>query len=365
MRNEVRADLRFEQIDDEIVVLDASGGTVHSLDGDAAEALRLVLADESIPARLEDAVDGLRAAGIVEQPAGWSRRKALLAGGVGVATAATGLFSMALPAAAAASSCPGAGGLGDDLSSPITFGYTSAMSADGMFTATSTNGTYSFRVGTMVTMVTVQVWGGGGGGGNGDGAFLLGGNASGGGGGGGGYATTVSLGVQACSVVDVVVGMGGTVSTDAGETGGDGGTSSALSVSASGGMGGGGGMSGALVAGVGGPGGEAGTGLNGTTLRIGGAGGDGMSTTMGDHRGGGGGGSAGTGAGGMAGTAGDGFGGGTGGAAVAGGGAGGGGAYAFGGTAPGTPGGGGGGGGSTNTGQPSAGAPGQVTISLA
>lgn len=243
MRYEVRADLRFEQIEDEIVVLDASGGTVHSLDGEAAEALRLVLADESVPERLEDAVDGLRDAGIVEQPAGWSRRKALLAGGVGAATAATGFFSMALPAAALASSCD-----------PVAPG---AIPIDRENTSYTFNSSGTVQVGRTVTMVTVQAWGGGGMGANGTTMLFDGG---GGGGGGGGYVET-SLDVAGCAVLNVSVGgpgqpssvVGGAVEVTA-EAGSD-------ATGGTGGMAGAGGSNGANYSGTsGGMGGAAGGG---------------------------------------------------------------------------------------------------------
>jgi hypothetical protein len=333
MRCEVRAGLRFEHVGHEVVVLDASGGTVHRLDGEAAEALRLVLADEAVPAHLEGAVDGLRDASIVEEPSGWSRRKALLAGGVGVATAATGFFSMALPAAALASSCPG--GLQPGAVPLDALNMTQTFAMAGTF-----NLQIGFLDGATTGTVTVQLWGGGGGGGQG------GSGESGGGGGGGGF-RTATLAVEPCRVYPVTVGAGGAQGVGGGMADGMPGTSSVfLSAVATGGSAG----MGSTISG-----GDGGTGGTGSFT-----GGDGADGTGSGFSGGGGGG-AGAGST-MDGADGSGS---VGGPAAGGGGMGANGAFFQGATTGGVPGGGGGGGGSSNIGQPSAGGNGQVTISLA
>lgn len=361
----VRSDLRVEAVGDDLMVLDAAGGQVHSLSGELAEALRLVeacTAPSDIPSHLDDALASLIDKGIVVN-GGWSRRKMLVAGGVGTAAFGGTLISMQLPAAAAASSCPG-DDPGDDLATPVTY---------------NTPGPTSFKTGGMVTMVTVNVWGAGGGGGDDNNS-----NAGGGGGGGGFIQTTIT--VSPCTVYTVTVGDGG--GTRKGNDGLPGGDSSFagvdLAVTAFGGQGG---HLKPLLGGDnnGGAGGAAGTvtgGMaSGTSAFSGGSGGKGADyIVVGGASGGGGGGSAGQisgGGNGGAGMNGDwnttapgGAGGaaGTGPPTGAAGGIGGLGSMSGDATAPGAPGGGGGGAGTNSGGdgnEPSSGAPGRVEIILA
>ena len=222
MSLKVRSDLRVEAVGEDLMVLDAADGQVHSLSGGLAEALRLVVAGTApsdIPSHLDDALASLIDKGIVEN-GGWSRRKMLATGGVGAAAFGGTLISMQLPAAAAASSCPGAD-QGDDLATPITY---------------NTPGSTSFKTGGMVTMVTVTAWGGGGGGGDDNGS-----NSRGGGGGGGGGFITTTVTVTPCTVYTVTVGDRGVTGKD---TPGTDGTASSftdfgINITAGGGKGGG------------------------------------------------------------------------------------------------------------------------------
>lgn len=363
MSLKVRSDLRVEAVGEDLMVLDAADGQVHSLSGGLAEALRLVVAGTApsdIPSHLDDALASLIDKGIVEN-GGWSRRKMLATGGVGAAAFGGTLISMQLPAAAAASSCPGAD-QGDDLATPITY---------------NTPGSTSFKTGGMVTMVTVTAWGGGGGGGDDNGS-----NSRGGGGGGGGGFITTTVTVTPCTVYTVTVGDRGVTGTD---TPGTDGTASSftdfgINITAGGGKGGGwypfGGMDGDNDGGAGGAAGTASGGSpSGTASWAGGKGGDGRGSAFNSGGGGGGGGSAGQGSAGGAGGA---NGSGRGAAGTAGTGSPAGAVGAIGGDnngtstgdagAPGAPGGGGGGGGTDGWGSgnaPSAGAVGRVIIANA
>lgn len=230
----LREGLRVEEIDGDAIVLDRKGSSVHRFTGDAVEALRL-LADDLDPADVPDhlvpAFDELVAAGVVANPAQWSRRKVLMAGGAAWGAATVASFGLSLPAAAQAlSMCP------------------DGQMSTGATTYTS-NGTYN--TGPAELSVLVRAWGGGGGGGGGN---LT---ASGGGGGGGQYVYNPAVSVAPCSMYSVVVGGGGAAGPmGAGATAG--GTSSfgGTLLTAGGGAGGayGGGMSAA-----GGSGGMGGT----------------------------------------------------------------------------------------------------------
>ncbi|MEO6318240.1 MAG: hypothetical protein ABIP36_05595 [Acidimicrobiales bacterium] len=203
MRLQPRNDLRVDELADDILVLDATGGVAHQLSGDAAEALRLAqdgVEQGAIPANLQPAMQSLIEAGIVES-SGWSRRKMLLAGGVGLATAGAGIVSMSLPAAAQAASC---------IADPYELDTTPG-SRD-----------ISFTTGPGITSVTINTWGGGGGGGTGG---VMGGNDPGGhGGGGGAFAQTQVSGLMECTTYAamITVGAGGSGATGANMTGGAG-----------------------------------------------------------------------------------------------------------------------------------------------
>ena len=249
MRLRLQTGVRVEEIDGETIVLDSAGSLVHRVTGESVEALRLALQginDSELPAHLSLAMASLVDAGVVG-PAGWSRRKLLAAGGVGVAAATVTSFALASPAAAV--SCVN----GTPTTIPAT--YTASGT---FFTGRYTN-------------ITVQMWGAGGQGG--------GGASQAGGGGGGGAYTTGNISVAQCTSYNVTVGSGGAAGSQ-NSNGTAGGPSSFVgltTLSANGGAGGS----------TGGAGGAGGTG--GTFPGGGGA------TVTGASPGGGGGGSAGAG----------------------------------------------------------------------
>lgn len=341
----LREGLRVEELDGEAVVLDGDGGTVHRFTGDAVEALRLLSSDveaTDVPENLAAGLDELVASGVVTNPAQWTRRKVLLAGGAAWGAATVATFGLSLPAAAQAlSMCPG----GQQ--------STGAMSY--------TSGTASYLTGPAELSVLVRAWGAGGGGG---GAYtVIPGVNAGGGGGGGQYSYNAMLTVTPCQTYAVVVGTGGPVGA-AGMNGTAGGASSfgGAAFVANGGGGGAPGTSNAM-GGTGGTAGAGGTAFNG--------GNGGSGTTAVSFRGGGGGGAASHGGVGDDGAnAVTGFGGGNaaGGAAGPGtpaggmGGQGGGGGGGSAGTAGSAPGGGGGGGGTATN--PGAGANGAVWVGV-
>ena len=281
MTIKIRKGLRVESAGDDLVVLDGTEGEVHSLSGATAEALRLVeagVARSDIPNHLESALASLIDGGIVEDN-GWSRRKMLVAGGLGATVFGGSFISMTLPAAADASSCSGIEP-GDDLATPKVY---------------NSVGTFSFTTGTKVTAVTVNVWGAGGGGGDDRGLSSI----AGGGGGGGGFIQT-TIDVDPCTAYTVTVGAGGTTTSGDGN---DGGASTfsgtGITVTAGGGKGGKGNIFAGSPGGAGGPGGAAGSILVGsgssTSSFAGGTGGKGANYNANGSSGGGGGGSAGQG----------------------------------------------------------------------
>lgn len=183
----LRSDLRVEDLDGEVVVLDRSGEIAHRLTGDAAAALHLLVDGvdpADVPAELADAVDELVRAGLVDDASGWSRRRFVAVGGAGLAAASVTSFLLASPAAAA-SACPGG-----VTPSPAQMQYESS-------------GTYTYTTGPGTTSLLVRVWGGGGGGGAGHTEW------SGGGGGGGHFVNNTALPVSACAEYQLLVGEGG------------------------------------------------------------------------------------------------------------------------------------------------------------
>ena len=185
MKLTLTSDLRVEEVDGDVIVLDRAGALVHKVSGDSVEVIRLIaggIDQADLPAGLEPALSSLVEAGVVAKPAGWSRRKLLLAGGVGLASAGVATFALASPAAAASVSCTG------------TSLPTALTAADTTFTP-----------GPGVTMVRLNAWGGGGSAGARSDASKR--TA---GGGGGAYAS-LTLGVTPCATYDlsVTVGSGG------------------------------------------------------------------------------------------------------------------------------------------------------------
>ena len=271
---QLRDGLRVDDLDDEIVVLDPDGELVHRVTGDAAALLRL--ADDrggiEVPDDLCVGVDDLVDAGLVDAPAGWTRRKAMLAGGAVWAAATVSTFALADPAAA--STMCGAG-------VTPTVGSMMYTANDTYTTGPAGNGMTSYSL-------LVRAWGGGGGGGGGSVDLT-------GGGGGGGEYRGGNITVTECTMYTITVGTGG---SGGGMPGGSGGASSfgALLV-ANGGEGGTEPGSGNGTGGAGGTGGTGGTGF------AGGMGGSGGGADSGNNSGAGGGGG---GAGGSGGAGGDG-----------------------------------------------------------
>jgi len=195
MKLTLTPDLRVEEVDGDVIVLDRAGALVHKVSGDSVEVLRLIadgIEHTDLASRLEPALSSLVEAGVVAKPAGWSRRKLLLAGGVGLASAGVATFALASPAAAASVSCAG-----DSLPRALTGSDT------------------TFTPGPGVTMVRINAWGGGGSAGKRADASMR--TA---GGGSGAYAS-LTLGVTPCATytLSVTVGAGG---SDPGTTNGDG-----------------------------------------------------------------------------------------------------------------------------------------------
>ena len=147
----------------------------------------------------------------------------------------------------------------------------------------TSNGSYTFKVPSGVTSLTIQAWGAGGGGGAGSGSTGVGGA-----GGGGGF-TQDTITVTGGTSLTVSVGSGGAAATNSSAAGNGGGFSAvqngATYLIQAGGGGGGGGAEG--TTGSGGAGGAGGgtTGVSGTagggTATTGGGGGDGTASTGG------------------------------------------------------------------------------------
>ena len=170
MQVRLREGLRIEEIDGDAVVLDRNGSTVHRFTGSAVEALRL-LADgveqADVPEHLVSSIDELAASGVVADPAHWSRRKILIAGGAAWGAATIATVGLSLPAAAQAlSMCPGG---------QVSTGQTKYTSV----------GTNIYNTGPAELSALVRAWGGGGGGGGAYRALPLPVINAGGGGGGG------------------------------------------------------------------------------------------------------------------------------------------------------------------------------------
>jgi hypothetical protein len=261
-----------EAIGDEMVVLDPSSGVVHHLSGLTAEALQAVAGGDpswpSTPDRLRPAMEELVAAKIVVD--GWSRRKVLIAGGLGIAGASVSSLILPQPAAAL-TAC-------EQSSLPALF---------------DNPGDFEFIVPHGVTAIRVHVWGAGGGGAARGATGLLAGQ----GGGGGGYSSSV-LEVSPCETYALTVGAGGqgsvgaTPASDGGDSNfdgqvvalaglaggpmlaGAGGDLGDGDITFRGGRGGGIGAGGNSGGGGGGSGGAAGNGGNGAPL-VGGAAGAG------------------------------------------------------------------------------------------
>ena len=132
MKVHLRKGLRIDDLGDEALVLDQSGGQVHRVDGDAVAVLRLLAGSGprdgvEVPDALRAAVDELVDAGLVTTPTEFTRRKAIATGGAVWAAATVTTFALADPAAAS-TSC----GMGiSPTSSPQTY---STVGSAGMFT---------------------------------------------------------------------------------------------------------------------------------------------------------------------------------------------------------------------------------------
>ena len=259
---QLRKGLRVEQIDDELVVLDASGESVHRVTGDGVAAVRLLeggVAEAEIPSHLIEAVEALSEAGVVSGRRHFSRRKALAVGGTAWAAATVTTFALANPAAAwsvckngATPTAPDGGSSGKKYTTAGTFTWTSGPSG---FHTPNTQQNYN---------VIVRAWGGGGSGGVDGGYWSIGG----GGGGGGAYADS-TISVLECTEFTVVVGAGGAASSGNGNNGIPSTFKNDTTLKATGGAGG--------KAGDDGSGGQGGTTAAsvGTTKYAGGNGGDG------------------------------------------------------------------------------------------
>ena len=202
----LRDGLRVEEIDDELVVLDASGEAVHRVTADGVAAVRLLeggVAESEIPTHLVEAVKALGDAGLVSGSRRLSRRKAMAVGGAAWAAATVTTFALADPAAAW-SVCKN----GKTPTNPQAMKYTTAG------TSTWTSGPSGFHTPNTQRSynVLVRAWGGGGSGGV-DGWTL-----GGGGGGGGAYAHS-TISVLECTEFTVDVGAGGAASTYDGNNG--------------------------------------------------------------------------------------------------------------------------------------------------
>ena len=266
---QLRKGLRVEQIDDELVVLDASGESVHRVTGDGVAAVRLLeggVAEAEIPSHLIEAVEALSEAGVVSGRRHFSRRKALAVGGTAWAAATVTTFALANPAAAwsvckngATPTAPDGGSSGKKYTTAGTFTWTSGPSG---FHTPNTQQNYN---------VIVRAWGSGGGGGDY--------NVSGGGGGaGGGAYASSTVSVLECTDFTVFVAAGGAGTTGNGANGQAGSQSyfkDTSTVSGAGGQGGGG--AGSFQGGSGGAGGTTAASA-GTIKNAGGNGGSGTGT---------------------------------------------------------------------------------------
>ena len=256
---QLRKGLRVEQIDDELVVLDASGESVHRVTGDGVAAVRLLeggVAEAEIPSHLIEAVEALSEAGVVSGRRHFSRRKALAVGGTAWAAATVTTFALANPAAAwsvckngKTPTAPNSGS-GHKYTTAGSYTWTSGPSG---FHTPNTQRSYN---------VLVRAWGGGGSGG-------VDGSALGGGGGGGGAYADSTISVLECTEFTVVVGAGGAASSGNGNNGIPSTFKNDTTLKATGGAGG--------KAGDDGSGGQGGTTAAsvGTTMYAGGNGGDG------------------------------------------------------------------------------------------
>lgn len=267
---QLRKGLRVEQIDDELVVLDASGESVHRVTGDGVAAVRLLeggVAEAEIPSHLIEAVEALSEAGVVSGRRHFSRRKALAVGGTAWAAATVTTFALANPAAAwsvckngATPTAPDGGSSGKKYTTAGTFTWTSGPSG---FHTPNTQQNYN---------VIVRAWGSGGGGG---GDYNL--SGGGGGAGGGAYASS-TVSVLECTDFTVFVAAGGAGTTGNGANGQAGSQSyfkDTSTVSGAGGQGGGG--AGFFQGGSGGAGGTTAASA-GTIKNAGGNGGSGTGT---------------------------------------------------------------------------------------
>ena len=318
----LRDGLRIEELDGELVVLDASGETVHRVVGDGVAAVRLLelgVAERDVPAELSDAVESLVDAGLVADRRGPSRRTVIAAGGAAAFAAATvTTFALADPAAAWSTCRNGktptpkdSGSTGKKYTTAGTSTWTSGPSG---FHTPNTQQSYN---------IIVRAWGGGGGGGADGGTY-------GGGGGGGGAYVDATITVLECTDYSVIVGAGGAARANGGASsfngvtalkaaeglkgadaalgnGGNGGAGGTIANSVgtnkrAGGNGGGGGSYSDTACG-GGSGGSTGNGGNGTSSAAGAAGtgspggaAGGLESTNGSAPGGGGGGDGGAGA---------------------------------------------------------------------
>lgn len=200
-RLQLREDLRVEEIDQELVVLDAAGEALHRVTGDGVPAVRLLesgVAEAEIPDHLFEAVEALAQAGLVSGRRRLSRRKLIAVGGATWVAATVTTFALADPAAAWSScrngktpTAPDSGSAGKKYTVPGTYNWVSGPSG---FHTPNTQQSYN---------IIVRAWGGGGSGGHD--ALTLGG-----GGGGGGAYVDATISVVECTDYTVVVGSGGT-----------------------------------------------------------------------------------------------------------------------------------------------------------
>lgn len=268
----LKAGLRVEEIEDEAIVFDPNGRRLHRVTGEGIEALELLaggIRPADVPGHLASSVDELVAADVVEGTSRWTRRRALLTGGIAFTAATVTTFALADPAAAM-TACP------DGSTAP------DSGSAGNRYT---TPGTFPFKTGVTDTTLFVRLWGAGGGGG---GSATVG--TAGGGGGGGAYVDG-NVTVAGCSSYSLTVGTGGQGGRksnwpyhQSGAAGSPSSFSGISSLSAPGGSGGN----------FANGGGSGGVGSGGTTNRTGGSGGSGRGL-FGNYQSGGGGGGAGSG----------------------------------------------------------------------
>lgn len=197
----LRSDLRVEELDGELVVLDPSGETVHRVAGDGVAALRILergVIEREVPLELSAAVDQLIDAGLVAGRRTPSRRAVIAGGAAAWAAATVTTFALADPAAAwsrckngKVPTAPDTGSTGKKYTVAGTYTWVSGPSG---WHSPNTQQSYN---------VLVRAWGGGGSGGH-DAATL------GGGGGGGGAYVHAYISVLECTEYTVTVGAGGT-----------------------------------------------------------------------------------------------------------------------------------------------------------